>query len=97
MYHPLFLSFLDCTQQSIYTSKKIVMHLKIILFLFFVTGVLLSGQAQSQFSGWFAAFNTFKLKNNFTFYNDVQVRSNNQLQHMQTLILRRCFKIYVGV
>lgn len=64
------------------------MYLKFILFLAFVIGAVFSGQAQAQFSGWFAAFNTFKLKNNFTFYNDVQVRSNNQMQHMQALLLR---------
>lgn len=64
------------------------MQLKIILFLIFAIGMILSGHAQSQFSGWFAAFNTIKLNNKFSFYADVQARSNDQLQHLQTLIFR---------
>ncbi|MFT3945772.1 MAG: DUF2490 domain-containing protein [Agriterribacter sp.] len=64
------------------------MHLKIILFQVFTTGMFLSGLAQTRFNGWFAAFNTFKLKNNFSFYSDIQVRSNDQWQHMQSLLLR---------
>ena len=64
------------------------MHLKIILILVLVIIVVVNGQAQTQFNGWFAAFNTVTLKNNFSFHSDVQVRSNDQWQHMQSLLLR---------
>ncbi|MFT3750917.1 MAG: DUF2490 domain-containing protein [Agriterribacter sp.] len=64
------------------------MHLKIILLLVFAISIFVSGRAQTQFNGWFAAFNTIKLKNDFSFYSDVQVRSNNKWQHMQSLLLR---------
>lgn len=64
------------------------MHLKAIFFLLFLIGTIYCGQAQSQFSGWFAAFNSIKLNNKFSFYNDIQVRSSNDIKHLQTLILR---------
>ncbi|PVD50683.1 DUF2490 domain-containing protein [Terrimonas sp.] len=69
-------------------TQKLKMHLKIILFLVLAAGMVMNGMAQSQFSGWLAAFNTIKLNNNFSFYSDVQVRSNDQWQHMQSLLLR---------
>ena len=44
--------------------------------------------SQAQFNGWFASFNTIKLKHKLSFYYDVQLRSTNQVQHVQALLLR---------
>lgn len=44
--------------------------------------------AQSQFSGWGASFNTFKLNKKFSAHTDVQWRSTDELKQMQTLLLR---------
>jgi hypothetical protein len=44
--------------------------------------------SQTQFNGWFASFNTIKLKNKLSFYYDVQLRSTDQLQYVQALLLR---------
>lgn len=64
------------------------MHLKIFVVLLLTIGYITSGQAQANFNGWFADFNTIKLKNNFTFYSDVQIRSNAKMRNMQALLLR---------
>jgi hypothetical protein len=43
---------------------------------------------QKQFSGWFAVFNSTKLGKKTTLLNDVQLRSTDEVQHLQTLLVR---------
>ena len=45
-------------------------------------------QAQQQHSGWLASFNTFSLNNKWSIHFDAQVRSTDELEHVQTLLLR---------
>lgn len=54
----------------------------------FALAPVLQSFSQSQVNGWLASFYTVKLKNNFSLQSDVQVRSTDQLQHVQTLLLR---------
>lgn len=52
---------------------------------------LLAGKlvfAQSQFSGWFADFSTFKLSNKYSIHFDGQLRSTDDIEHISTLLLR---------
>lgn len=51
-------------------------------FLFF------KASSQSQFSGWLASFNTIKLDKKLSFHFDAQVRSTDQLKHVQTILIR---------
>lgn len=44
--------------------------------------------AQTQFSGWLADFNTVKINTKFSVHSDFQLRSSDQLKHIQTLLLR---------
>jgi hypothetical protein len=41
-----------------------------------------------QVSGWLASFNAFKLNDRFSVHFDAQLRSTDQLEHVQTLLLR---------
>lgn len=45
-------------------------------------------QAQTQFTGWLAAFNTFSSKGKTSIHLDAQVRSTDKLKEMQTFLLR---------
>lgn len=64
--------------------KKQVCVCLLLLFTFSILNV----SAQSQFSGWGASFNTFKLNKKFSVHADVQWRSTDELKQMQTLLLR---------
>ena len=44
--------------------------------------------AQTQFTGWFAAFNTFSNKGKASIHLDVQVRSSDEFKYMQTFLAR---------
>lgn len=50
---------------------------------------------QSQFSGWLAAFNTFKTGKKTSLHADVQWRSSHELKHTQTLLLRSGLNIHI--
>ncbi|MFT3910746.1 MAG: DUF2490 domain-containing protein [Ferruginibacter sp.] len=62
--------------------------------------------AQAQFTGWLASFNTFKLntkagisapgKVRTSIHAEVQVRSADQLDHLQTLILRTGLNVHIN-
>ncbi len=52
--------------------------------------------AQTQFSGWFASFNTFKINTKFSIHGEVQLRSTDQLDHLQTLLLRTGLNYHVN-
>ncbi len=45
-------------------------------------------EAQVQNSGWLASFNTLKLNNKFSLHAEVQVRSGDKFENIQTVILR---------
>ncbi len=47
-----------------------------------------SANAQTQFSGWLASFNTFKINDRFSIHFDAQVRSTDKLEQVRTIILR---------
>jgi hypothetical protein len=53
-----------------------------------VSSFCVSVQAQSQFSGWFANFNTVKLGKKTSLLNDVQLRSTDNINHLSTLLIR---------
>ena len=45
-------------------------------------------KTQTQFSGWLGSFNTFKVNDRFSLHFDAQLRSTNELQQVQTVLLR---------
>jgi hypothetical protein len=57
-----------------------------------VSCLLLAAQStqaqQVQYSGWFASFNTIKLKGKWTLHAELQLRSTNQMAQFQTLLPR---------
>lgn len=55
---------------------------------FFCCFLFFYGWPQSQFSGWFASFNTIKLHNKFSLHFDGQLRSTDQLKNLQTTLIR---------
>lgn len=58
----------------------------------FIIGLLLISFnhtiAQTQFAGWIADFNTFKINTKLSVHSDFQLRSSDQVKHVQTLLLR---------
>jgi hypothetical protein len=55
-----------------------------------------SSQAQTQFAGWLADFNTFKLNTRLSIHSDFQLRSSHQLENTQTLLLRTGLNYHVS-
>jgi hypothetical protein len=45
-------------------------------------------QAQPQFTGWMASFNTIRTGKKISMHADMQIRSNNQWKQTQTILLR---------
>ena len=70
--------------------KKQFTLLFVLLFVYFLSN------GQTQFNGWLASFNTFKLNNKLSLHFDAQLRSNNDLEHVQTLLLRSGLNVHVG-
>jgi hypothetical protein len=68
-------------------------HLLITVIIFFGAGNLCS--AQTQFSGWFGNFSTFKLSNKFSIHFDGQLRSTDDVEHVATLLLRTGLNMHV--
>jgi Protein of unknown function (DUF2490) len=50
--------------------------------------VLLRGQTTNQFSGWLAAFGRVELKNKFSLHIELQLRSTDNIEHVQSILLR---------
>ena len=63
-------------------------NLKAVFLSCIIIGSGLSLSAQTQFSGWIATFHTYSLDKKFSIHFDGQWRSTDQVQHMQTLLLR---------
>lgn len=53
-------------------------------------------RAQTQYVGWIADFNTFKTGKRTSIHSDFQVRSSDELQHVQTLLLRAGLNYHAG-
>lgn len=68
--------------------------------VFFSTCLLLTiaahTSAQTQFSGWLADFNTFKLNKKLSIHNDIQLRSSDQVDHVNTLLLRAGLNYHIN-
>ena len=66
----------------------------------FLSVLLLAGcvllQAQSQFSGWLASFNTIKTGKKTSIHADLQLRSSDELGYIQTLLLRTGVNIHLN-
>ncbi|MFT3704425.1 MAG: DUF2490 domain-containing protein [Agriterribacter sp.] len=69
-----------------HTQKWLLLRAAIPVLIFLFTWV--SVNAQTQFNGWFASFNTIKLKDKLSFYYDIQLRSTDKVEHVQALLLR---------
>jgi len=72
--------------------KKVV----VTLFVFILTSFFLYSNAQSQFSGWFAAFNTIKINKKISIHADVQLRSTDEIKQIQTILLRTGLNYHVN-
>ena len=55
-----------------------------------------SSQAQTQFAGWLADFNTVKLSTKLSLHSDFQLRSSHQLENTQTLLLRTGLNYHIS-
>jgi hypothetical protein len=64
-----------------------------ILFLLFIA-LHGSASAQTQFTGWLATFQNYKLSDKTGLYFDGQLRSTGQLQQVHSLLLRPGLNIY---
>lgn len=65
-------------------------------FFFLFLFLTVSLQAQVQFSGWLASFNTFKLNNKLSLHFDAQLRTTDELQAVQTILVRPGLNVHVG-
>jgi Protein of unknown function (DUF2490) len=72
--------------------KELFHYLITILICFFCNGLF----AQSQFSGWLVAFNTFRTGKKTSIHNDIQWRSSDELKHTQTLLLRGGLNVHLN-
>ena len=54
-----------------------------------------NGFAQTQFTGWLASFNTFKIGKKTSIHFDAQVRSADELEHVQTVLVRTGLNFHV--
>ncbi len=63
--------------------------------LLLVGSACINLQAQSQFSGWLASFNTFKAGKKTSIHADVQWRSSDEWKHTQTRLVRTGLNIHL--
>lgn len=64
-------------------------------FVFLLTCFFGAASAQTQFSGWLASFNTFRLNDRFSLHFDAQLRSTDELENIQTVLLRPGLNVHV--
>ncbi|RYY60962.1 MAG: DUF2490 domain-containing protein [Chitinophagaceae bacterium] len=55
-----------------------------------------TARSQTQYSGWLASFNTIKTGKHTSIHSDVQLRSNDGIEHVQTLLLRAGLNYHAG-
>jgi Protein of unknown function (DUF2490) len=72
------------------------MNYRNILIAFLLLFSTLHVSAQTQFSGWLADFNLFKINTKLSIHSDFQWRSSDQLEHTQTLLLRTGLNYHVN-
>ncbi len=60
----------------------------ILILISFCAPGTLSAQTTHNFNGWLAAFGRVELKNKFSLHIESQVRSSNDLEHVQGILLR---------
>jgi len=53
-------------------------------------------QAQSQFSGWLASFNTIKTGKKTSIHSDFQLRSSGEFERIQTVLLRVGLNVHLN-
>lgn len=63
-------------------------HIRLFLVFFLLVFPFLLSYGQTQFAGWVAAMNSFKVSEKFSLGLDVQFRSNDQVKSLQTFIFR---------
>jgi uncharacterized protein DUF2490 len=66
-----------------------------LLFVVFFFLFTPSSNAQSQFTGWLASFNTFKTGKKTSIHADVQFRSSDEWKRMQTLLIRTGLNVHL--
>ena len=67
----------------------------LIVSIFLIGSVFNLAQGQSQVTGWLASFNTFKTGKKTSIHADVQLRSTDQAEQIQTLLIRSGLNIHV--
>lgn len=66
------------------------------LFVFILAySFFLTIHAQSQFTGWLASFNTFKTGKKTSVHADIQLRSTNEINQVQTFLIRAGLNIHL--
>lgn len=71
--------------------KKIALVLASTCLLLLAT----TSYSQTQFSGWLATFNTYKTGKKTSIHNDIQLRSSDDIKHMQTFLFRAGLNVQV--
>ncbi len=64
--------------------------------LLLTSSVFHLAQSQSQFTGWLAAFNTFKTGKKTSIHADVQLRSTDEIKQVQTFLIRSGLNIHLN-
>jgi hypothetical protein len=59
-----------------------------VLLITITTSIFLNATAQSQFTGWVASFNTFKVGKKISIHADAQIRSTDEIKQVQTFLIR---------
>jgi hypothetical protein len=72
---------------------KNILQLTILIAVLVIAGIR-PATAQSQFSGWAATFQNYKLSPKWGFYFDIQYRSTDQWRQMQALLIRPGINYY---
>jgi len=70
------------------------MKAKSLLIILLVLGMGYATKSQTQFAGWLATFQNYKLSSKTGFYFDAQWRSTAQVRQMNALLLRPGFNYY---
>lgn len=55
----------------------------------------INSYSQSQFSGWLATFNSYKTGKKTSIHNDIQLRSSDDIKHMQAFLFRTGLNVHV--
>lgn len=61
-----------------------------------MAGTVTPANAQRQFSGWAASFNSIRLDERFSLHAEAQFRSAGQLEHLQHILLRGGLNVHFG-